>query len=57
MSDLPKRKMKLILWICDKSDCQAVNRREIACGTYLNDDECSSCHRMIHEPVTEEVPV
>lgn len=46
---------KVIIWICDKSSCRAVNRREIIKGSYLNDDECDTCHQMIHEPITEEI--
>jgi hypothetical protein len=45
--------MVMLIWQCDKEDCQEMNRRwiEIDQGTIF-DDVCEYCNRRIHEPLT-----
>lgn len=46
---------KIIIWICDKSKCRHVNRREIQRYQIINDDICDGCHKAVHEPIVEEI--
>ncbi len=46
---------KLVFWVCDKENCQEVNRREIPEGHILVDDICNRCHQAIHEPITSVI--
>jgi len=45
--------MVQILWQCDKTDCEQLNRRWIEVERIIFDDTCEYCNRRIHEPLTE----
>jgi hypothetical protein len=48
-------KYKLVIWMCDKPNCEQVNRRETK--SIINDDICDRCHRAIHEPIVESAEI
>lgn len=50
-----KSKKRIVLWVCDKTDCQTPNTREIPMNTVIYDDICDFCHRQIHEPLTSDI--
>lgn len=52
---LGRKKLKRVIWMCDKEDCSAGNTREIVIGSVIYDDICDFCHRRIHEPLTSEI--
>lgn len=45
--------MVLVLWQCDKKDCEQFNRRWVEIDLIIYDDVCEICGRRIHEPITE----
>lgn len=45
----------LIIWQCDKRDCEQINRRWIPRDHLLFDDVCEKCNRKIHEPITDKI--
>jgi hypothetical protein len=45
--------MVMVIWQCDKDDCEELNRRWIELNTIIFDDVCEFCNRKIHEPLTE----
>jgi len=55
MDEANKNDMVLVIWQCDKRDCQELNRRWIECDCVIFDDVCEFCNRRIHEPLTENI--
>ena len=48
-----KRKIKNIIWVCDKPNCRYTNTRTIQNANVVNDDVCDKCKKHIHEPLTK----
>lgn len=52
-----KKRLKRVLWMCDKVDCNSGNIREIPVDSVINDDICDYCRKYIHEPLSEPIIV
>lgn len=50
-----KKKLKNIIWVCDKTNCRYTNTRTIEYRNVVNDDVCDKCKKHIHEPLTKTI--
>lgn len=48
-----KKKLKNVIWVCDKNSCGYTNTRTIGYSNVVNDDVCDKCKKHIHEPLTK----
>ncbi len=52
----PKKRLRVVMWLCDKPNCRHANSRTVAFGDVINDDVCDKCKLNIHEPITKVIP-
>jgi hypothetical protein len=51
-----KKKLKNLIWVCDKPNCRHTNSRTVDNSNVVNDDVCDKCKKHIHEPLTKIIP-
>ena len=48
---------KIVTWVCDKTDCNLRNTREVEPDFVIFEDTCDYCHQDIHEPLTVNLAI
>jgi len=52
---MKKEEDTLVIWICDKRDCQKDNYRKLEKNHLIVEDICDSCLQGIREPITIQI--